>query len=158
MSTFYPHRGENNFFLWPNEHLDSCRERHSIAFTFGNYLMSPINTQPLSLAALPCKVAEHTKCAKRNFLLIFIFLYLTTAPTVPVRLPHQECNSHLTAPWVQKAAASTTQQMCCSALNVAPVFCLHVIVPSSLSFFFFLYNQCPVITWVVDFLVCLDNK
>lgn len=56
--------------------------------------MSPINIQPPSPTALPCKVAELAKCAKKEFSPHFhLPNTYPMAPTVPVPLP-QKHSSH----------------------------------------------------------------
>lgn len=151
MSSFCTHRGgKPTTFLWHNEHLDSCREKHSIAFTCRNYLMSPINIQLLSPAVIPCKAAEHAKCAKKEFPPHFHLC--STNPWLPLSLhtiPTRKATCIKHSPCTPSLLPAHSQHYSSFLLTHH----------SALLFLGFVFcNPYPTVAWEVEFLVCLGKN
>lgn len=106
--------------------------------------MSPINIQPPSPTALPCKVAELAKCAKKEFSPHFHLP--NTYPWLPLYLCLYHRNTAHTELLPEASShCQQLQQMHCSAPTAVPPFvftllCFLIALSS--------YIQCPVVAWV----------
>lgn len=112
--------------------------------------MSPINIQLLSPAVLPCKVAEHAKCAKKEF--PPHFQLCSTRPWLPLSLH--------TIP-TRKAACIKRSPSMPSLLPARSQRCSSFLLThhSALLFLGFVFcNHCPTASWEVESLVSLGKK
>lgn len=112
--------------------------------------MSPINIQLLSPAVLPCKVAEHAKCAKKEFPPHFHLC--STKPWLPLSLhtiPTRKAARIKRSPSMPSLLPAHSQR--CSSFLLT-----HYNALLLLGFFF--CNHYPIAAWEVESLVGLGKN
>lgn len=112
--------------------------------------MSPINIQLLSPVVLPCKVAEHAKCAKKEFPPHFHLC--STNPWLPLSLhtiPTRKATRIKHSPSTPSLLPARSQH--CSSLLPT-----HHTAWLFLGFVF--CNHYPIVAWEDEFLVCLGKN
>lgn len=112
--------------------------------------MSPINIQLLSPAVIPCKAAEHAKCAKKEFPPHFHLC--STNPWLPLSLhtiPTRKATCIKHSPRTPSLLPAHSQHYSSFQLTHH----------SALLFLGFVFcNPYPTVAWEVEFLVCLGKN